>query len=500
MKKYDLAVIGSGAGLMLIEAALQNNLKCAIIEKSKFGGTCLTQGCIPSKMLVYPADLIREAQRADKVGLEYAAPKIDWDKIAGRMRKQIDFHERIEKSLFSAANLTVYKGTGEFTGPQTMRVLNNGVYSDEFESSKFIIAAGARSFVPPIPGLEETGYLVYETFFDIKFPSAPWKSLVIIGCGAIGAEFAHIFSSMGTKVTVVEMNERILPAEEEEISEFVKKQFGAYNIDVLTGARAVSVSKNGSGKKVVVENIASGNKTNIDCDEIFVASGIRSNSDLLNLGKTNVQADSKGWIVTNGYLETTQKNIWALGDINGKYQFRHKANLEAEILTHNLFIHEKQKEMDYNTVPWAIFTSPQVAHVGITEREAKSKGLKYWVGRNFYSEVAGGIAMGYSSRDSDNGFVKILVGEEKKILGVHITGPYASILLQPFVYIMASGQKCQKSKRPLNFGMIKLPELRIMCPELGTYTPIVESMVIHPSLNELTAWVIDRIDWEDENG
>ncbi|MHB1154541.1 MAG: dihydrolipoyl dehydrogenase family protein [Eubacteriales bacterium] len=502
MKKFDLVVIGSGVGLMLIEAALQNGMRCAVIEKSKFGGTCLTKGCIPSKMLVYPADLIREAQNANKVGLEFAAPKIDWEKISGRMWKQIGYNGNIEKSLMKADNLTVYKGTGEFVSPKTMKVMyDGGGYSDEFEGSKFIIAAGARSFIPPIDGLEQTGYLVYETFFGDKYPAEPWKSLAIIGCGAIGAELAHIFSSMGTKVTVIEMNKRILPAEEEEISEFVKTQFKENNIDVFTGTRAVSASKSEAGKTVIIEDIASGIKTNINCDEIFIASGIRSNGDLLKLNHTNIEVDSKGWIITNEFLETSQRDIWALGDINGKYQFRHKANHEAEILTNNLFGHDKKKkEMSYSAVPWAIFTSPQVAHIGMTEREVKSKGLKHRIGRNFYSEVVGGIAMGYSHHDTDDGFVKIIVSEDKKILGVHIVGPHASILLQPFAYLMNSGQKCNANKQSL-FGRHKekIQELRIMCPNLGTYLPINDSMVIHPSLSELTAWVIDKIDWENDD-
>lgn len=500
MKKFDLVVIGSGVGLMLIETALEKGLKCAIIEKSKFGGTCLTKGCIPSKMLVYPADLIRESQNANKIGLEFTAPKIDWEKISGRMWKQIRFNETIEKGLLKAENLTVFKGTGEFVGLKIMRVINDsGEYSDEFEGIKFIIAAGARSFIPPIDGLEQTGYIVYETFFGDKYPSEPWKSLAIIGCGAIGAEIAHIFSSMGTKVTVIEMNKRILPAEEEEISDFVKTQFKENNIDVFTGTKAVSVSKNENGKTVTIEDITTGIKTTVDCEEIFISSGIHSNGDSLKLNHTNVEVDSNGWIITNEFLETSQQNIWALGDINGKYQFRHKANHEAEILSYNLFgNNKKKKEMSYTAVPWAIFTSPQVAHIGMTEREVKSKGIKYRTGRNFYSEVAGGIAMGFSHRDNDNGFVKIIVSENKKILGVHIVGPHASILLQPFAYLMNSGHKCEKKRNMFSRHKAEIQELRVMCPHLGTYLPINDSMVIHPSLSELTAWVIDKIDWENE--
>ncbi len=501
MRKYDLVVIGSGVGLMLIEGALQNGMRCALVEKSKFGGTCLTKGCIPSKMLVYPADMIRETQKAADVGLEFGAPAVNWQKISDRMWKQINHTENIEKSLSNADNLTVYKGTGEFIDSKTMRVRSpEGKYYEEFEGLKFIIAAGARSFIPPVDGLEEVGYVIPETFFGDKYPSEPWKRLVIVGCGAIGAEFAHIFSAFGTKVTVVEMSSRILPLEEEEISAFVKTQFIENGIGVYTGSKAVSVSKNETGKTVVIEDVSSGLKKEIVCDEIFMASGIVSNADLLKLENTGVKVDPKGWIITNEFLETSQKNVWALGDINGRYQFRHKANREAEILAHNLFSGDKKKkDVSYASVPWAVFTSPQVAHVGMTEREVKAKGLKYWKGVNFYSEVVGGIAMGYSHRKNDDGFVKILVGEDKKIFGVHIVGPYAAILLQPFVYLMNSEHKCVKNK-PGIFGRNKpeIRELRIMCPDLGTYSPVNESMVIHPSLSELTGWVLDKIDWDSE--
>ncbi len=494
MKDYDIVVIGSGAGLMVLEEALNHGLNCAMIEKAKLGGTCLNKGCIPSKMLVYPADLVREIEASNKVGINTGQPKVDWDTVSRRMWEQINFHQKIEENLQHIPNLTLYKGAGTFTGPDSMAVhYGDGRPDDIICGKKFVIAAGARTFIPAVEGLENAGHVTSETFFGEKFPKRPWKSLVLIGGGAISAEFAHIFSAFGTKVTVIERSGRILSKEEPEISEFIAKQFAKNGVDVLTDNSVVSVSQDRSMKYVTVENALTKIKTTVACEEIFVASGVRSNADFLSLDKAGVKVDQRGWITTNSYLETSRENIWALGDINGKYQFRHKANHEAQVLIQNLFGGEGKKEVSYDSVPWTIFTHPQVAHVGMTEKELKDKGIPYHTAKNHYSEVVGGRAMGYRDGDGDNGFVKMLVGENKKILGVHIVGPQASVLLQPFVYLMNEGYQCGKKPRQVANAK-QIDGLRILCPQIGTYAPINDSMVIHPSLNELTAWVFEKLD------
>lgn len=492
MKQYDIVIVGSGAGLMVMEAALNKGLRCAIIEKAKFGGTCLTKGCIPSKMLVYPADFIREVEESERIGLKISRPQIDWDIISARMWEQIDFHRAIEKSLQDVPNLTVYKGTGAFTGPNSMIVKCKGKPDEAVYSDRFVIAAGARTFVPHVEGLESTGYVTSETFFGERFPKKPWESLAIIGGGAICTEFAHIFSAFGTKVTILEKSGRILGKEEAEISEFVEKQFEKNGIHLLTNSSVVSVSTDGVKKYITTENNLTKNRATVACEEIFIASGIRSNADSLALGKAGVEVDKRGWIVTNPYLETSAKNIWALGDINGKYQFRHKANYEAQILIQNLFTDGPKKEVGYNAVPWTVFTHPQVAHLGMTEKEVQNQGIPYKTAKNYYSEIVGGRAMGYRTEDEDNGFVKMIIGENKKILGVHIVGPQAAVLLQPFVYLMSGGYQCKKIAQEK--GAKAIEQLRILCPNVGTYVPINNSMVIHPSLNELTAWVFEKFD------
>ncbi len=478
MKKFDLIVIGSGAAFMVVQEALKQGKKCALVENKKLGGTCLTKGCIPSKMLVYPADFIREIERSERIGIKTSKPVFDWDDISKRMWEQIDFNKLIEKNLKGISNLELFKGTGSFVGSDSILVQYEGNQPDEvIQGDKIIIGTGARSRVPSIEGLEAAGYLTSETFFGEKYPQKPWKSLVILGSGAISVEFAHIFSAFGTKVTVIGRSNRILTKEDGEISEFVKKQFVNCDIDVFTDSTVLSVSKNQYLKYVTLENQVTKEKSTVACEEILVASGTESTGDILSLEKAGVAVDKKGWIVTNQYLETSQKNIWALGDINGKYQFRHKANHEAQILAHNIYGEGEKKQAGYHAVPWAIFTHPQVAHVGLTETELQDKGIKYFSAKNYYSEVVGGRAMGYRDGDEDNGFVKMIVNENKEILGVHIVGPQAATLLQPFVYLMNQGSQdaCDSS-----------------------YDIIGDSMVIHPSLSELTAWVFEKIDLMDK--
>ncbi len=493
MSRYDFVVIGSGGGLMFIEGALGYNKKCAIIENSKFGGTCLTKGCIPSKMLVYPADLIREAEEGAKIGVTFQKPSVDWAAVSKRVWGQIDLNEKVEARLSKIPDLDVYKGTAEFSGPHTMKIKNaEGEYYAQIESDYFVIAAGAHSFVPPIEGLKETGYLTSETFFGSSYPKKPYESLAIIGAGPIGAEFAHIFASFGTKVSLIEMNPGILTTEEEEVSEVVRKQFVKDGIDVFTATKTLKVTMEDNKKVLHLQNMDDNREFKVICEEIMFASGVRSNAPSLKPENAGLETDKRGYVVTNEYLETNLSHIWAIGDINGKYQFRHKANKEAEILTNNLFKDPKNKKaMSYDAVPWAIFTHPQVAHVGKTEREVKATGCKYKVGINRYSDVTAGRAMGYTSKSETNGFVKLIVGEDKSILGAHVVGPNAAILLQPYVYMMNCNRKCEKKIRKKK---VEIEQLRAMCPHLGTYTPMDESMIIHPAMSELTAWVTEELE------
>jgi mycothione reductase len=505
--RFDLVVVGAGAGLLLVEAGLQRGLTVALVESDKIGGTCLTRGCIPSKVLVLPADAVRQAERARRIGVDLRLERIDWDLISRRAWKKIDMSRDMEARLAGTEGLTLFRGTGEFTGERRMQVrLNDGTLSGEFEGERFVLAPGARSVVPPIRGLEEAGFVTSESFFGERFPKRPWRSLVLVGGGIIAAEFAHIFSALGTEVTVLEMLPRLLATEEPEVGAFVEKQFRK-RMDVRLGAKAVEVRASKNGKTVVYEGSGTGKLGEVEAEEIFVAVGRRSNADRLRLEKTGVETDPRGWIAVNEYLETSRPGIWALGDATGGFQFRHKANYDTDILVHNLFgepvavapeapgpgDHAGHKvPVDYSAVPWAVYTDPQVGHVGMTEKEAIDAGHEIYVAIHHFSDVAKGYAMGYEPGDDDDGFVKLVIDKSYRILGAHVVGPHAAILVQPFTYLMNAGFTCPvpeagSGPRPL------LPKAERACPEAGSVLPIYRSMVIHPSLNEVTAWALGNL-------
>lgn len=474
---FDLVVLGTGAGLMVAEAAAKRGLEVAVIEKGKFGGTCLTRGCIPSKMLVYPADLIREAERGHKVGLSFQRPEVDFAQISSRVWAQIDVSKGIEESFGQIPNVTLFKGEGGFTGPNSLKVKLNDGGEAELQGKRILIATGGRTRIPKIEGLEQTGYLTSERFFGPDYPKTPYESLVIAGGGTIAAEFAHIFAALGSRVTIIGRNPQLLPMEDEEVSEKVLWQLRAHGIEVLTGYEVIRAERTPEGKRITAKSRQTGEEVRITGQEFMLAAGIVPETDRLNLEAAGVATDEHGWIQVNEYLESSQPHIYALGDVVGGFLYRHKANYQADLLIHNLFNTEHpRRKRDERATPWAVFTAPQVGHVGLTEREVRKLGKPYYKGSYRYSFIAAGMAMAYRDEDGDNGLVKLLLSEDRKILGVHIAGFQAAALVQPFVYLMNAGQALKDA-------------------EAGSILPLMRSMVIHPTLSELAAWSLETIDW-----
>lgn len=445
MDKFDVIVIGAGAGENVVSAALAEGLKVALVERGPPGGTCLNNGCIPSKMLIYPADVIRMAQDAKAVGV-HAALEPDFPFIMSRMRAFVR-EERDESivSLESAKNLTWFKETGEFTGDHTLKA-----GSTTITAPKIVIASGARPLVPPIPGLKEAGFIDNVSLLDLN--EAP-KSLIVIGGGYIGCEYGHFFSAMGTDVTIVQRPNVLLNDEDPDVGETVTKAMARY-LDVRTGHEATRVAVE-NGKKVVYANDRStGKEVRFEAEEILLALGRKSNSDLLKPEKAGVETDAKGWIKVDQHLETNVPGIWALGDATGKHMFRHAANREAGIVTHNMF-HDHKVVFEENAVPHAVFTHPQVGAVGMTVADARVKGIKVMAGKAMYSSMAKGVAMA-----NTDGFVKVIVARiTGKIMGCSIVGPDAAALVQQVVYLMNCGN--------------------------GDMGPLYKSMVIHPAISEV---------------
>lgn len=426
MKEYDVIVIGSGAGLDILETAAEHGLKTALIDRGPAGGTCLNVGCIPSKMLIFPADRIMEIREAEKLGVKAEVIDIDFQAIMQRMHDEVDTDsENIRKSLKNSNDIDYYEDTGEFIDSYTLKVGDQTL-----RAKQIYIAAGTRPFIPPIKGLDSVEHLNNETLLQLE--KAP-RSLIIVGGSYIGVEFAHFFEAMGTRVTVLEMENRLLSGEEPEISSVVEKAL-KNRMTVMTGVEAQEVKTASDGGIVVVcSDRSTGEKREITAEKLLLATGRRSNADLLKVEKTGINTDARGFIEVDEYLETNIKGIFAVGDINGRELFTHTAHAEAAVAGSN-GIHGQRNKMDYKAAPHAVFTHPQIASVGLSEADA-AKSFNIKVGKANYSDTALGIAM-----VDREGFAKIILEQETdRILGAHIVGPWASVLIQEIINAMTDG-------------------------------------------------------------
>ncbi len=430
MKEYDVVVIGSGAALHIVENALSHGFSTALIDKGPLGGTCLNVGCIPSKMLIYPADRITEIRDSQKLGVTAEIKDIDFAAVMKRMAKTVSRGAgHVRDSIRHAEGLGFYEGQGHFMDDRTIEI--NG---EQVKGKKVFIASGARPDVPAIPGIDTVDFLTSDTL--LRLQKRP-DSLIIVGGGYIAAEYAHFFSAMGSAVTVIQRNKRLAPDEEPEVSELLKRKLAA-RMKVFTNTEAVSVRKSGRDCEVIAIDRATGKEKKFSCEKVLISTGRTSNADLLKLENTGVETDKRNFIKVNEYFETSRKNIWAFGDALGKKMFRHAANREAVLVWGNAF-HNSRETLDYLTVPHAVFTSPEIASVGLTEEEARRRYHIHdlLVGRAKYSDVARGEAM-----MEEDGFCKAIVKKDGgRILGFHIIGPYASILIQEVIVAMANDLK-----------------------------------------------------------
>jgi mycothione reductase len=449
VKTYDVIVIGSGCGAIIADEAIEHGLKVAMVDKGPLGGTCLNLGCIPSKMLIYPADRIVEIQQAIRLGIDAEIRDIDFSAIMERMRKsRSEAQKHIRDGISQQEGLDFYEGEGHFTGEYTVEV-----GGEKIRGRKIFIASGSRPLIPPIKGLDSIDYLTNENVLELE--ETP-DSLIIIGGGYIAVEYGHFFAAMGTKVTVLEMANRLILSEEPEIAALLGKELSK-RMKVITNAQVQEVRVSKKGARVVTKNNTIGKPTEFAAQRIMIAVGRRSNADILKVSNTGVETDKRGFIMVNEYLETAKKNIFAVGDAIGRYMFRHMANREAAIAAANAFYNSKLK-VDYSVVPHAIYSHPQVASVGMTEENAR-KDRQVMVVSTKYSDIAKGEAM-----MEKEGFAKAILDKGTgKILGFHIIGPYAPELIQEVVNAMTSG---------------------------GYTREINNGIHIHPALSELVAATI----------
>ena len=365
-----------------------------------------------------------EIREARKLGVEASVGRADFPAIMERMRAIVKrSHDRIRESLEKAKDIDFYPGEARFTGDHTLEV--NGA---SFKGEAIFLVSGARPFIPPIQGIEQVPFLTNESALQLRDLPA---SMIIVGGGYIAVEFAHFFEAMGTEVTIIQKNQRLVPDEEPEISELLRQSLSR-RMTVHTGAEAVEARMDGG--KIAVRSRSGKNSIETTADTLLLAAGRKSNADLLEVEKTGVKTDARGYIVVDEYFETTNKGIWSFGDAIGKKMFRHVANHESELAWHNA-VHGKKSRMNYLTVPHAVFSWPEIASVGLREEEAvRAMGKEQvLVGTAHYSDVARGEAM-----LETEAFTKAVVHRKSgKVLGYHIIGPQASVLIQEVVNAMA---------------------------------------------------------------
>ena len=460
---YDLIVIGGGsAGLVAAGGAGILGARVALIEKNKLGGDCLYTGCVPSKTLIRSARLASDIKNAEKYGFEKPEMNFknnDFASITNRVQRVIGtIEEHDSPEVFEEMGAEIVFGSPKFISKNEIEVeLKKTGDRRIMKARRFCISTGSSPFVPPIEGLEETKYITNEEIFHLK--NLP-ETLIVLGGGAIGCEMGQSFQRFGSKVTIIEMSAHILSKEDEEVSVLLEGIFKKEGVRLKTNSKAVKAHKNADGKKVITIEKENGEKEEIIADEILAAVGRKPNTKGLNLETANVQLDEKGRIEVDEYLRTTNKNIYAAGDVNGKFQFTHIADYEAQIVLQNCFLfYPFTKKADYSVVPWTTFTEPEVARVGMIENEAREKhGDSIKIYKVPFTENDRAHAEG----DAE-GFAKLVLKGDK-ILGITIVAIHAGELLSEFTVAM----KHELSIAELNSAIHVYPTLAKITQALGT--------------------------------
>src|SRR6476469_2668772 len=437
---FDLVIIGTGSGNSILDERFVD-WRVAIVEKGVFGGTCLNVGCIPTKMFVHPADLAATPGAGARLGVDLTLDGVRWtdirDRIFGRIDPIAEGGREYRRHHPDNANVTLYEGTARFTGPRSLDIDGATVTAD-----RIVLAAGGRPVLPDVPGLDEVGYHTSDSI--MRLDELP-RHLTIIGSGFISAEFAHVFSSFGVEVTVVARSDGLLRQEDGDISaRFTELARGRWDVrlekKVLRASPGIVLDLDGEP---------------LSTDLVLVAIGRTPNSDLLNLPAAGIEVTDDGYVVVDDYQRATAEGVWALGDISSPFELKHVANHEARVVQHNLLNPSSPVAADHRFVPHAVFTSPQVASVGLTEEQAVQQGIRYVTAKHDYA----GIAYGWAMEDT-TGCAKLLADPASgRLLGAHIIGPQASTLIQPLIQAMSFGLDARTMARRQYWIHPAMPEL-----------------------------------------
>jgi dihydrolipoamide dehydrogenase len=430
---YDLIVIGSGpGGYSAAVRAGQYGLKTAVIEKdAKLGGTCLHVGCIPTKSLLHTADVWEYFKHSAEQGIQCENPKLDYPKVLDRKNKIVAKHAKGVEFLMKKNKVETIKGFGSLKGRTANGLLEVEVKADSgtrtLETKNVIIATGSDARM--LPGLKADPKIILTNIEILDLPAVP-KTMVIIGAGAVGVEFASIFNRFGTKVTVLEMLPRIVPAEDEEVSKELERYFKKTGIRCETGAKAENISSNGKTVRISVA-LANGKREELEAETLLVAVGRRPLTENIGLEKTKVELD-RGFIKVNEYQQTGEPNVYAIGDVvAGTPQLAHVATMEGMVAVAHM-AGKPAKPINRNRIPGCTYTEPGIGSVGLTEAQARAQGFNVKVGKFPFAANSKASILGMHE-----GFVKIVADEKfGEILGVHIIGPQAFELISEGVAAM----------------------------------------------------------------
>ena len=429
----NMVVIGAGSGgLVAALIAAVVKAKVTLVEKHEMGGDCLNTGCVPSKALIKTARMLAQMKRAKEYGLQSAVAEFDFGEVMERVQrvvKTIEPHDSVER--FTQLGVECVMGEARMVSPWEVEIRRADGTTQRLTTRSIVIAAGAAPFVPPIAGLDQVGYLSSDTLWGLrKLP----RRLVVLGGGPIGCELAQAFARFGSKVTQVEMLPRLMIREDPEVSSVVEKKFRAEGIDVLTEHKAKAFLVEDGRKVLVCEH--AGADLRIEFDEVLVAVGRVPRTKGYGLEELGIPLTKTRTVETNEFLQTIYPNIYACGDVAGPYQFTHTASHQAWYASVNsLFGMFRKFRADYSVIPWATFTDPEVARVGLNETEAKEKGVAFEVSVYGIDDLDRAIA-----DEEAHGFVKVLtVPGKDRILGVTIVGEHAGDLIAEFVTAMRHG-------------------------------------------------------------
>ncbi len=421
---YDLVIVGAGSGNMLPDEKMAD-WRIAVVETDRFGGTCLNRGCIPSKMFVHTADVARTVETAGRFGLGARLESVDWPAVRDRVFGRIDPIHDAAVDYRRRSGADVYLGAARLVAPGVV-----AVGDQELEADRIVLAVGSRPFVPDIAGIDEVAVHTSDTIMRLEqLPS----SMLVIGGGFIAAEMSHVFGSFGTDVTIVHRGTSLLGTLDSDIAQrFTQAYRERFDLHLESNVERLERSAGGT---VATVRGPQGTTRQIEADVVLVATGRVPNSDTLDVAAAGIEVDEHGHVRTDDTYRTNVEGIWALGDLANHFQLKHMANAETRIVRHGLLNPETPRRASFDVVPAAVFADPQVATVGATEDELRASGRQHVVAVREYSATAYGWAL-----EDTTSFVKVIADPATRlILGAHILGPDAAVLVQPLIQAMCLG-------------------------------------------------------------